>query len=218
MNSLIIYDCDSTLSSIEGVDELGRLKGEEVRRQVEDLTNQAMGGFIELENVFEKRMELIRPTQHELNQISKLYQETLAPGAQEVIDQLKEDGWLQAVVSGGLFPPVKHLASYLGISEVMAVPVEFDVSGNYVGFQADYYTARSGGKPECVRLLKERYDVDYTVMVGDGVSDLETQSEVDLFVGFGAFVEREKVREQSDEFIRSFAELPDILAKRRAKA
>ena len=46
MKKLIAFDCDSTLSAIEGVDELARLAGDDVFRQVEDLTNQAMNGEI----------------------------------------------------------------------------------------------------------------------------------------------------------------------------
>lgn len=40
-------------------------------------------------------------------------------------------------------------------------------------------------------------------MVGDGVSDLETRPEVDLFVGYGGFVSREKVEREAAVFIRS---------------
>ena len=36
------------------------------------------------------------------------------------------------------------------------------------------------------------------VMIGDGVSDLETKEDVDLFVGFGGVVARDKVREGCD--------------------
>jgi len=38
---LICFDCDSTLSSVEGIDELARLRGPEIFKQVEALTNDA---------------------------------------------------------------------------------------------------------------------------------------------------------------------------------
>ena len=40
MKKIIAFDCDSTLSAIEGVDELARLAGSEIFDQVENLTNK----------------------------------------------------------------------------------------------------------------------------------------------------------------------------------
>ena len=40
---LIVFDCDSTLSSIEGIDELARLRGEETFAEIEALTRQKRG-------------------------------------------------------------------------------------------------------------------------------------------------------------------------------
>ena len=39
---LIVFDCDSTLSSIEGIDELARLAGPSAFKEVEALTHAAM--------------------------------------------------------------------------------------------------------------------------------------------------------------------------------
>jgi hypothetical protein len=46
------------------------------------------------------------------------------------------------------------------------------------------------------------------LMVGDGASDLATRGVVDLFVGFGGVVAREKVRAGSDVFIASASIAP----------
>ena len=44
MKKIIAFDCDSTLSSIEGVDELARIAGDQIFQEVENLTNLAMDG------------------------------------------------------------------------------------------------------------------------------------------------------------------------------
>ena len=50
-------------------------------------------------------------------------------------------------------------------------------------------------------------------MVGDGVSDLETKpDEVDLFVGFGRYTPRAKVKAGAHAFVHSLAEMPDPAA------
>jgi phosphoserine phosphatase len=61
----IIFDCDSTLTTIEGIDWLAKRKGKEAEVQV--LTAQAMDGRIEFEQVFAKRLALIRPERKDLN-------------------------------------------------------------------------------------------------------------------------------------------------------
>jgi phosphoserine phosphatase len=91
------------------------------------------------------------------------------------------------------------------------VDLFFDAAGNYTGYDERYPTTRSGGKPEVIRALKAELSPSRIVMVGDGVSDLETQSEVDLFVGFGRYVERAKVKSQARAFVHSLAELPGLL-------
>ena len=50
------------------------------------------------------------------------------------------------------------------------------------------------------------------VMVGDGVSDLETAPEVDLFVGYGGYVARDKVRAMAAHFVTRLDQLSSILA------
>jgi phosphoserine phosphatase len=53
-------------------------------------------------------------------------------------------------------------------------------------------------------------------MVGDGISDLEAASEVDLFIGFGGVVARDAVKQRAEQFVESFSEIAP-LAKKAAK-
>jgi phosphoserine phosphatase len=55
-------------------------------------------------------------------------------------------------------------------------------------------------------LLPER-----VVMMGDGVSDLETMEEVDMFVGFGGVVERERVRAGADHWVAGAMDVARLL-------
>jgi len=63
---IICFDCDSTLSTIEGIDELARVRGSDVFKQVEAMTHQAMDGKIPVEEVFGKRLEIIKPTRNDV--------------------------------------------------------------------------------------------------------------------------------------------------------
>lgn len=208
---IVVFDCDSTLSAIEGIDELARLAGPDVFREVEDMTRRAMEGEIPLQDVFRRRLELIRPNAAQLARIGRMYLDTVEPDALAVLAELKARGWTPVIVSGGLVPAIRPLADRLGISEVRAVPVTFADDGSYAGFDDQYPAARSGGKPVLLREIRAAQHPEKLVMVGDGVSDLETKPDVDLFVGFGRYADRPAVRSGAGAFIMRLAELPALL-------
>lgn len=208
---LIFFDCDSTLSSIEGIDELAHVRGAAVYQQVVDLTHAAMNGEIPLSEVFPRRMEIIRPNRLDCDAISARYLSTIVPGAAETITELKAKGWRVAILSGGFAPLIQPLAEHLGIDIVEAVPLHFDDQGNYLDYGRDYPTTRNGGKPDIIRDWQRALLPRCTVMVGDGISDLETATVVDRFIGFGGVIERAAVKQQSSYFIHAFSELPALL-------
>jgi len=207
---LICFDCDSTLSTIEGIDELGRLVGEEVFAKVEELTNQAMNGDVPVEEVFGRRLELIRPSQQHCDEVGQLYVDTIVEGVEKTVTTLYEEGWHCVIISGGFTEAIRPLASRLGINEIHAVGLSFDANGDYAGFDEQSFTSRSGGKPECIEFLKEKYSPEKIVMVGDGASDLETAPIVDRFIGYGGVVAREKVQADSEFFITDFGEIASL--------
>ncbi len=53
---LVCFDCDSTLSAIEGIEELARLRQPEVLARVEAMTTAAMNGSVPIEEVFAQRL------------------------------------------------------------------------------------------------------------------------------------------------------------------
>ncbi len=208
---LILFDCDSTLSAIEGIDELGRLRGPEVFARVEAMTNEAMEGKITVESVFARRLEIIRPRRSDVEAVGRLYIERVEPTALATISQLKAEGWTPLILSGGFRQAIAPLADYLGIARVEAVDFQFDGQGEYVGYDEAFPTTRSGGKPHCIAALKRELHPVRIVMVGDGVSDLESKSEVDFFIGFGRYLERAKVKAEAQAFVHSLKEIHPLL-------
>jgi phosphoserine phosphatase len=208
---LICFDCDSTLSAIEGVDELARAGGAQIYSQVEAMTNDAMNGKIPVEAVFGRRLDLIRPNRRNVEAVGRNYLETLEPTAASTIEKLVSRGWTPVIVSGGFRQAIQPLAMALKIDRVEAVDLFFDESGNYTGYDSTYPTTRSGGKPEVIARLKRELNPVETIMVGDGASDLEAKPQVDRFIGFGRYVTRVPVKNGADGFILSLDELLDIL-------
>ena len=210
---LVLLDCDSTLSAIEGIDELGRLRGAETFSTVERMTRDAMEGGTSMESIFARRLELIRPTLAELSEIGAQYIAHVEPTAKETIRLLQTEGWTVAIVSGGFTQAIQPLADYLAVETVEAVVLEFNALGEYAGFNPACETARTQGKNAVARRLRASFGARLSVMVGDGASDLEVKGDVDLVVGFGGYAVRERVKAGADAFIHSLAELPVILRR-----
>ena len=210
---LILFDCDSTLSAIEGIDELARGRGPTVFARVEAMTRDAMEGRIPVEEVFARRLDIIRPRLADVVAVGRQYVEQVEPTARAAIAELKAAGWTPVILSGGFRQAIAPLAKHLGIARVEAVGLFFDAAGDYTGYDDKYPSTRSGGKPLRIAELQHELAPERTVMVGDGVSDLETKPVVDLFVGFGRYTLRAKVKAQAKVFLLSLADLPAALTK-----
>lgn len=213
---IIFFDCDSTLSAIEGIDELARLKGKAGR--VGLLTNKAMDGELDLADVYGKRLQAIKPTLAQLKAVEERYWETVVEDAPEVIAALQFLGKDVFIISGGLIDAVKGFGRRLGLepARVRAVELEYnELSGRwwdyhepqaqqartYLDYGAGPLTI-SSGKAKIIGELAGDLP-GKRVMIGDGASDLATKDMVDLFVGYGGVVARAAVKQESDVFLQS---------------
>ncbi|MGR8997491.1 MAG: HAD-IB family phosphatase, partial [Gammaproteobacteria bacterium] len=105
---VICFDCDSTLSKIEGIDELARRVG--LGEEMSKLTDAAMNGVVPLEAVYERRLSLIRPDQASINWLADLYIAEIVEGVKEVFASLLSQDKIVHIVSGGLRQAILPLA------------------------------------------------------------------------------------------------------------
>jgi len=213
---LVFFDCDSTLTRIEGIDELARLKG--VFDEVQRLTAAAMDGEVHLSSVYDRRLDLLRPTRADIHTIERLYRADMVPGVDRLIGALSFLRRQVFIVSGGLALAVIPFGVSLGVprEHIRAVDVVFDrLAGRWWDYGLDregfnpaeeYLDYDAGpltethGKADIVRELREGH-AGRVLLVGDGVSDLMARPAVDLLVGYGGVVHRERVAAEADVFI-----------------
>ncbi|MDZ4771965.1 MAG: HAD-IB family phosphatase [Planctomycetota bacterium] len=186
----IVFDCDSTLSAIEGIDELAR----EHKTEIAELTDRAMKGELALEAVYARRLAIVRPSRNAIDDVGALYVARMLPHARELVAAAHALKKRVCIVSGGLLPAVLKLARALSIHErdVFAVDVRFDAQGNYTGFDEASPLARTGGKIEVVGRIASSAGGG-VCLVGDGATDLEAASSTARFIAFGGVVRRENV-------------------------
>lgn len=194
----VFFDVDSTLVTIEGIDVLANGNAEIVR-----LTEAAMNGEVALDEVYARRLEIIRPTLASVEALGRQYIGSLVPGAEETIAALQQAGADVHLVTAGIAQAIAPLAGKLGIAAraVHAVSLHFDDDGNYRDFDRRSLLTRNGGKELVVHAILAR-SKGRSAFIGDGVSDLETKPVVSLFIGFGGVHTRARVMENAEVYVR----------------
>ena len=206
----VVFDVDSTLAAIEGIDWLAVLRGPEVAKHSEELTARAMAGELPIEAVYTTRLERIRPTAQELMRLADAYQQAVEPGARELIGELQQARVHVHLLSGGLRPSIIPFALQLGVpaDRVHAVSLAQDEDGTFSKLDGDQPLATQQGKPLTVQRLQLRGPV---AMVGDGSTDAAVRGVVDNFYAYTGVARREKVVAVADAEAKSFEELRGLL-------
>lgn len=197
----IFFDLDSTLVSIEGIDALGRMAGK--ASEIQALTNAAMRGDVTLEEVFEKRLRMIRPTRAHIQKLSQLYCDSITEGAIELIATLKQQGKHVFLITGGYRNAIVDVARMLGFQSdhVFANVLKFDGKGKYKGFQKNIPLWKNHGKTKIALRILKQYP-GKNIMIGDGVSDLEVGHVVGTFIYYGGYVWRENIAHMSSYVLK----------------
>ena len=208
---VVVFDCDSTLSEIEGIDVLAAQLGRE--QEVADLTNAAMDGEIDLGDVYGRRLELLNPTRRQVRALKEDYKAGVVDDAREVVAALHHVEHETWIVSGGLLEPVMEFGIWLGIEpeRIRAVDTDYDPlagrwwslasdEARYLDYTSGHLTATTG-KGDVIAANTTRSA--RKIMVGDGMSDAEAGSHVDLFVAYAGVVDRPAVTSTAPVVIRS---------------
>ena len=206
----VVLDVDSTVSGIEGIDWLARRRGAETTAEITQLTADAMRGAIPLEDVYGRRLALIRPTRAEVDALSNAYMAAIAPDCPATIASFRRAGIKLALVSGGIRQAILPLAKQLGVdaSDLHAVDITFDALGNFESFDASSPLTTSAGKGPVVAALGFPRPI---LAVGDGHTDLAMRPVVDAFAAFTGFAAREAVVRAADSVIKSFRDLAKVV-------
>lgn len=206
----VVLDVDSTVSALEGIDWLAERRDATVAATVSALTADAMESRVSLDEVYGRRLHIIRPTRREIAELAEVYIAAALPGVRDAVQAWLRAGVRVVLVSGGLRDAILPLAAWLGIraDDVFAVDVEFDDADVASNVHADSPLARRGGKPEVVSYLALPRPI---LAVGDGATDAELVSVVDCFLAFTGVARRASVVARAAGEVDSFTSLTPIV-------
>jgi phosphoserine phosphatase len=190
---LLAMDMDSTLITIECIDELGDLAGK--KAEIAAVTQQAMRGELDFAGALRQRVAALAGL-HE-DSLKQVYEERLklTPGAESLLKACKDHGVKVLLVSGGFTFFTERLKARLGLDYTISNRLEIEngrltgrVLGDIVG--ADAKAGKFRGVLAELGARKEQ-----SVAIGDGANDLKMMAEAGLSVAFHA---KPVVRAQAD--------------------
>lgn len=219
----IMVDVDSTVvgkkrrvfkprKGIEGIVELAKIH--KVEKKVDQLTSCAMEGDLPFDTALDQRLRLINPKESDMKKVSDIYETHIVPDAIEVFRVLRKAGVNISLLSGGFINTMKSLANSLGVpmDQIYANELFFNEDDQFIDFDINNLMSQKGGKGLKIKELLETGKITGQVaMMGDGATDLEGGQESNLMIGFGGFVQRERVIKEADIFLSESTFAPLIL-------
>lgn len=179
---VVSFDCDATLSTLEGIDWLAEQTGH--GPAVEALTYMAMRETGVNASLYRDRLALVRPNAGLLERLTEAYCTHATPDARAVIDVLKAAGKTVCVLSAGLLQAVQGFAVWLGVdpAHIGAVPLIFSEHGEYVDYDGDSLFIEMSGK---ATWLERHYAGLERLHIGDGLNDVRVKEVGVHLIGFG---------------------------------
>jgi len=215
-----IFDADSTLIQVEGLEELalialdGNPEKDKIMGEISDITNAGMEGKISMDESLSRRIRLLHADRGHVALLALRLKGKITPSILEHRDFFERNKNNIFVLSGGFRDFLGPALEYLSIpaGNILANSFEYDSAGRITGYDRANPLAGKKGKVEAVRRLGL---LGRVFVVGDGYTDYEIREagEAEKFFAFTENVRRESVVEKADYVIDDFDEFLKILSK-----
>jgi phosphoserine phosphatase len=181
---LLVADMDSTMITIECIDELADYAG--IKPQIAEVTERAMRGELDFEAALDARVALLKGLDEAAIDRCHAERVVLMPGAQALIRTMKANGARTILVSGGFTVFADKVAEAIGFDHALS---------NRLGLahgMLDGTVARPivGAATKRETLIAEREGLGLTpgqtLAVGDGANDIPMIEEAGLGIAYHA--------------------------------
>lgn len=203
---LVAMDMDSTLITIECIDEIAEMQG--LKAQVSEITEAAMRGDLDFSASLRQRVSLLKGL--DAGALERVYDERLAisMGGEAMLAAVKAAGLKTLLVSGGFTFFTDRLRQRLGLDYSHANELEVidgKLTGQVVGKIVDAAEKQATVERVCAEL---GISPGQAIVMGDGANDLKMMGIAGLSVAFRA---KPVVRAQASVAL-NFSGLDGILA------
>jgi phosphoserine phosphatase len=181
---LIVFDMDSTLITIECIDELADFAGR--KTEVAAITESAMRGEIDYRESLARRLCLLAGLDARV--LARVFSERvqLSPGAVELLDAARAAGLRTAILSGGFTYFTERLRIEHGFDFATSNRLEIAngrLTGRVIGEVVD-----AKAKAEHLGRLRDEFGLarEQLIAIGDGANDLLMLAEAGLSIAYRA--------------------------------
>jgi phosphoserine phosphatase len=181
---LVVMDMDSTLISIECIDEVADMM--HIKPQVSIITEAAMRGEIDFSESLRRRVALLSGLEQSV--LQGVYDERLRLnfGAELMLSKLRECGIKTMLVSGGFSFFSERLKQRLGLDYAHANTLEI-VDGKITGRVLGQILDAQGKADLLVRTRDElQLGAEQVIAIGDGANDLKMMAQAGVSVAYHA--------------------------------
>ena len=181
---LVAMDMDSTLITIECVDEIADLVG--IKPQIAAITASAMRGEIDFRASLRERVALLAGL--EVAALGRVYEERLrlSPGAERMLAGFRRAGAKTLLVSGGFTYFTARLKERLALDYTLSNTLEVD-SGKLTGRISGAIVDGAAKADEFSRLGRElKGETGLAVAFGDGANDLPMLARAEVSIAYRA--------------------------------
>ncbi|MGK5027300.1 phosphoserine phosphatase SerB [Janthinobacterium sp. RB2R34] len=202
---LVAMDMDSTLITIECIDEIADMQG--LKPQVAAITEAAMRGELDFAASLTQRVALLEGL--DASALQRVYDERLklSPGAEKMLAAVKAAGLKTLLVSGGFTFFTDRLKERMGLDYTHANELEIvdgKLTGKVLGRIVDAVEKQRTVERVCEEL---GISPSQAIVMGDGANDLKMMGIAGMSVAFRA---KPVVRAQADVAL-NFVGLDGIL-------
>lgn len=181
---LLISDMDSTLITVECIDELADFVGK--KAEVAAITDRAMNGELDFEAALKERVALLKGLPESTLQTCYDERVRMMPGAKELVSTMRENGAHCVLVSGGFTFFTSRVAQELGFHEHHGNVLEAE-NGALTGRVVPPILGKEAKLATLRRKMSERnIGAEEVLAIGDGANDLPMLLAAGLGVAYHA--------------------------------
>lgn len=194
---LLVADMDSTMITIECIDELADYAG--IKPQIAEVTERAMRGELDFAEALKARVALLAGLDEAMIERCRAERVKLMPGAKTLIQTLRARGCHTVLVSGGFTRFAEPVAAEIGFNKVVANVL--DIAGGALSGTVQFPIVDSARKQAELEeaLTALGLDAALSIAIGDGANDIPMIEAAGLGVAYHA---KEKTRAAADAEIR----------------
>jgi D-3-phosphoglycerate dehydrogenase len=212
-NRKFVFDFDSTLTSVEGLDVLAEISlrnnpdKDQVINKIQEITDLGIDGDISFSDSLRSRISLLNANKFQLTELVDLLKTKLSNSVAANKEFFTKYSDRIYIISCGFKEFIEPVVAELNIhpERIFANTFEFDKDGAITGFDESNPLSKHDGKVGCLKSSGIQGEIQ---IIGDGYSDFVMKREglADKFFAYTENVSRKKAVDNADHIVASLNE------------